>query len=83
MFSLFLNHNITLKLPQYLSATGYHRGVASFGKKCTWSTVSFPAGKTPMDVNGFIKAKLMADGTVHHYKAQLVVNGYTQQERVD
>ena len=37
----------------------------------------------PLEINGFLKIKRKADGSIEHYKAQLIAKGYTQEEGID
>ncbi|XP_021886843.1 uncharacterized protein LOC110806335 [Carica papaya] len=49
----------------------------------TWSIVSLPPGKKPIDCKWVYKIRYQADGTIERYKARLVAKGYTQQFGID
>ena len=48
-----------------------------------WTVVPLPSGKQPIGCRWIYKIKHNSDGTVAHYKARLVAQGFTQQAGVD
>ncbi|GMJ10791.1 hypothetical protein HRI_004748300 [Hibiscus trionum] len=49
----------------------------------TWSVVSIPPGKQPIDCKWVYRIKHNSDGTIDRYKARLVAKGFTQVEGID
>lgn len=51
-------------------------------KNYTWTVVTLPPRKQMVGCKWTYKLKHNQDGSIHRYKARLVVKGYTQQEEV-
>ena len=49
----------------------------------TWSLISLPLEKKPVGSRWIYKLKYKSDGSIEHYKARLVAQGYTQIEVLD
>jgi hypothetical protein len=52
-------------------------------KNKTWSLVTLPPGKKPVNCRWVYKIKYKADGTIERHKARLVAKGFTQTEGID
>ncbi|XP_074361858.1 putative mitochondrial protein AtMg00820 [Apium graveolens] len=49
----------------------------------TWTLMSLPANKTTIGCKWVFKVKYFSNVTVEHFKARLVVKGYTQTDGID
>ena len=49
----------------------------------TWFLTTLPAGKSAIGCRWVYKIKQHANGSIEHYKARLVANGYNQIEGLD
>ena len=47
----------------------------------TWESVDLPPRNKPLGSKWIFKRKMKADGTIHKYKARLVVKGFKQKRR--
>ena len=57
--------------------------IGSQKRTFTWSVCPLPPGKVPIGCKWIFKVKYNPDGTVERFKARLVAQEYTQEERVD
>ena len=57
--------------------------IGSQERTFTWSVSPLPPGKVPIGCKWIFKVKYNPDGTVERFKARLVAQEYTQEERVD
>ena len=55
----------------------------SLQKNETWELVDRPLGKKPVGCRWVYTVKHKADGTIEHFKARLVAEGYTQRYGID
>ena len=51
-------------------------------KNGTWSLVDFPIGKKAIGTKWFFKLKRKPNGSIEHYKARLVAQGYAQEKGI-
>ena len=52
-------------------------------KNETWKLVDFPPGKKPVGCHWIYTMKYKTNGSIEHFKARLVVKGYTQTYGID
>jgi hypothetical protein len=57
--------------------------ISTLEQNQTWSLVSLPSEKKPVDSRWIYKLKYKSDGSIERYKARLVAQGYTQIEGLD
>lgn len=57
--------------------------LATLERNNTWQLDHLPSGHKPIGRRWVYKIKYNSDGTIKHYKARFVVNGYTQIEGFD
>lgn len=57
--------------------------LAALDENCTFSLVPLPQGKHPIGYKWVYKVKLKVGGSLEHYKARLVAQGFNQTEGVD
>ncbi|GJX90499.1 zinc finger, CCHC-type containing protein [Tanacetum coccineum] len=57
--------------------------VRALEENITWTMMTLPLGKKPIDCKWVYKVKHNADGSVQQYKARLVAKGFTEVEGLD
>ena len=55
----------------------------ALSKNHTWDLVTLPPGKFVVGYKWIYKIKTRSDGSIEHYKARLVVKGFTQKYGID
>ncbi|PKA48313.1 Retrovirus-related Pol polyprotein from transposon TNT 1-94 [Apostasia shenzhenica] len=57
--------------------------ISAINKNKTWALTDLPEGKAAIGLKWVFRVKYNVDGSVHKYKARLVVKGYAQQAGID
>ena len=63
--------------------TAMEKEIKSLEKNDVWELVELPEGKKAVDSKLVYKLKTCGDGSVEHYKARLVAQGFSQKFATD